>query len=244
MKVGEYDNSIFYRLACGCGSTDHDTFIELEKDDGDVWMNMYSKLEYPSWYRSIFRRLKDSLKIIFKGNVDIESSLYFKNEEHILSFIESLKEGMNYVKGMQGMFNIEKVSNNAFLPEKIHKSDAGYDLRTPYDFSLNPNETKLIDFGFRIELLPGYAAFIMNRSGIVLNYGVSMKLAVGLIDSSFRGNIVAPFLNTTNDNIYFKRGDRISQMVIMKVPFTSIKEGSVNINTDRGKNGLGSSGLK
>ena len=44
MKTEEFDNSIYYRLLCGCGSKDHDVTLEFEHDEKIpemIFLNMY-----------------------------------------------------------------------------------------------------------------------------------------------------------------------------------------------------------
>ena len=61
-------------------------------------------------------------------------------------------------------------------------------------------------------------------------------------NSSYRGNIKTILFNTTRLPVYFKKGDKISQMVFNRIPETSLEEGIVSIDTDRGEGGMGSTG--
>ena len=59
----------------------------------------------------------------------------------------------------------------------------------------------------------------------------------------YRGSIRCPMYNFGEGPIQFKRGNRIAQLVIKKTENIKLAEGKVNIDTDRGENGFGSTGL-
>ena len=144
---------------------------------------------------------------------------------------------MNEIK-----FKVEKMSEDAHIPTKKYKSDSGYDVYTPISFILKPMEMKLIDFKIKIETLPGYEIQMRNRSGMVTNYHVFMLLGVGTIDEGYRGNIMAPFINFGDKEVMFNKGDRIAQIVIKKTENVELVEENINLETDRGEFGFGSSG--
>lgn len=109
MKTNEFGNAVFYRIACDCGSNEHDLHIEFEKDPEIpemIFLNFYKKLEWSSywgdddkWYKNLRNRIKGALKILFKGYIEVEESFILGGEEHIDSFIKALEEGKQYLKG-------------------------------------------------------------------------------------------------------------------------------------------------
>jgi len=128
------------------------------------------------------------------------------------------------------------------MPTRAHETDVGWDHHTPMDFNLMPGETKRIDFGIVVEIQPGYEIQVRNRSGIVWKYSVMMALGTGTIDPEYRGHIMAPFYNFGTEMMNFSRGDRLAQMVIKKVYDVRLTEGIVDMNTERGDGGFGSTG--
>lgn len=54
---------------------------------------------------------------------------------------------------------VKRLSEEAFLPKKMHEGDAGYDLSVPRDTVLRRGR-RVIDLEFAIELPRGYAATI------------------------------------------------------------------------------------
>ena len=107
MKTAEYDDSVYYRLPCSCGSDDHDITLEFEHDKkfpGMLFLNMYKDLAWSSYWgdRNIFERiwkkLKVAFRILFVGYIEVEESFIFQGEDQIDSFIEALTEGKESMK--------------------------------------------------------------------------------------------------------------------------------------------------
>jgi hypothetical protein len=111
MKTDEFKDSIYYRIACGCGSNDHDLTIEFEydKDLPDmVSLNLYKKLVWTSHYGTgnfitrFWKRITGALKVLFLGYIEVEESLILRDEGHIDSFIKALEEGKQYIQKLNG----------------------------------------------------------------------------------------------------------------------------------------------
>ena len=107
MKTEEFDNAIYYRLPCSCGSKDHDVTLEFEHDKkfpDILFLNMYVNLAWSSYwgdtnfFQIVWKRIKTSLKILFVGYIEVEESFIFKGEDHIDAFIEALHEGKRLMK--------------------------------------------------------------------------------------------------------------------------------------------------
>ena len=108
MKTEEFEDSIYYRIACSCGSDDHDMTIEFEHDKkfpSMLFVNMYKKLAWSSywgmdntWYKNIWKRITGAAKMLFKGYIEVEESFILKGEDHVDSFIKALEEGKVYIK--------------------------------------------------------------------------------------------------------------------------------------------------
>ncbi len=136
---------------------------------------------------------------------------------------------------------LEEGSNQ---PVRARKGDAGYDLCSRESLILKPFERALIPTGVHIELPEDYAAFVLPRSGLAINKGLSLVNSPGLIDSNFRGEIQAIAINLDPQNdIEIKAGDRIAQLVIQKVEnLTFTITDGLNSST-RNEAGFGSSGV-
>jgi len=130
-------------------------------------------------------------------------------------------------------------------PKFAHEGDAGLDLYSTIDYLLKPFERKLVPTGIKVEIPEGYAGFVQPRSGLAINHGISLVNTPGLIDSGYRGEIKAILVNLDPvENFEIRRGDKICQMVIMKVENTQIIFIDELNDSDRGEGGFGSTGLK
>ena len=130
-------------------------------------------------------------------------------------------------------------------PSCAYAGDAGVDLRATCDFELKPFERKLIPSGIAIALPEGYAGFVMPRSGLAAKHGISIVNAPGLIDSNYRGEIKISLINLDpNETFRASRGDRIAQLVVMRVEEASFTLCDELEESARGASGFGSSGVK
>ena len=105
------------------------------------------------------------------------------------------------------------------LPSYAHPDDAGLDLRSTIDITVDPAGGRaLVPTGISIAIPAGFAGFVLPRSGNALKYGVTLANTPGLIDAAYRGEIKVILLNTDPTTPFeVKRGDRIAQLVIQRV---------------------------
>ena len=96
--------------------------------------------------------------------------------------------------------------------------------------------------GIALALPPGYAGFVLPRSGLALKHGVTVVNSPGLIDCAYRGEIKVVVLNTDPQASYrITRGDRIAQLVVQRVAEVRWSEVDSLDDNDRG-GGFGHSG--
>ena len=122
--------------------------------------------------------------------------------------------------------------------------DAGYDLRSTVDISLESGQRALIPTGVSIALPAGYVGLVHPRSGLAAKYGVTVLNAPGTVDAGYRGEIAVTLINHGQESFEVKRGDRIAQIIFQKfetVNFVSVTELP---GSRRGSAGFGSTGVK
>lgn len=138
----------------------------------------------------------------------------------------------------------KKTDSLALIPENAYAGDAGYDLCATEDVTLQPFERVLIPTGLAIQIPEGYAGFVLPRSGLALKQGLSLVNAPGLIDSNYRGELKVIAINLDPKTpIEVHVGDRIAQLVIMKVENVRFNEVDELDDSERGNGGFGSSGV-
>lgn len=131
------------------------------------------------------------------------------------------------------------LDGGAYMPEKAHEDDAGYDLRTPIDFAILPTYTAVIDTGVHVEIPKGYVGFLKSKSGLNIKNGIRSE---GVIDSGYTGSIKVNLYNDGKKGIKFNAGDKITQLVFLPIPETELVLTNKFAPTERGNNGFGSTG--
>ncbi len=131
------------------------------------------------------------------------------------------------------------------LPQYQTQGSSGMDLRANLDkkIILKSLERTLVPTGIYIELPQGYEAQIRARSGLALKKGLSLPNGIGTIDSDYRGELKIIFVNLGKEDIEINDGDRIAQMVIMKIERPEIEEVEILGDTERSQGGFGHTGL-
>jgi len=139
---------------------------------------------------------------------------------------------------------IKRLDPGVPLPKYSKGGDAGADIVTRVDLTLEPGERALAPTGIAIALPNGYAAFAHPRSGLAIKHGVSMVNTPGTIDAGFRGELQVILINLDpRESITFKRGDRIAQLVFQKIEHADFVEVEELPGSGRSDGGFGSTGL-
>ena len=129
------------------------------------------------------------------------------------------------------------------LPVAAKPGDAGVDLRSRVATTIAPRGRELVPTGIAIALPQGFAGFIVPRSGLALNHGITCLNAPGLIDSGYHGEIACILHNTDEEHAFtVEKGDRIAQLVIQRVEGVEFVEVDQLDETARGDGGFGHSG--
>lgn len=139
---------------------------------------------------------------------------------------------------------IKRLDDSLPLPEYKHRSeDAGMDLYSREEGVLKPGEYRLFKTGIAIALPQGYAGFINPRSGLAVDYGVTVLNADGVIDPGYRGEIGVPLINHGEEEFEVKKKTRIAQLVVQKYEEVEWKEVKELSTTNRGEGGFGHTGI-
>lgn len=137
----------------------------------------------------------------------------------------------------------QRIHPDAVLPAYAHPSDAGMDVRSVDDVTIEPGRRALVHTGLVMMLPPTYEAQVRPRSGLALKYGITVLNAPGTIDSGYRGEVGVVLANFGEAEFHVKKGDKIAQIVIAPVTQPVIVETDAADETDRGAGGFGSTGL-
>ena len=139
---------------------------------------------------------------------------------------------------------IKRLDPELPLPAYAHEGDAGLDLYSAENRTLQPLERALIATGIAVAIPEGHAGFVLPKSGLAIKRGLSVVNAPGLIDSHYRGEIKIIAINMdANMAIEITRGEKIAQLVIQRVERVELVEVASLDETVRGEGGFGSTGI-
>lgn len=146
----------------------------------------------------------------------------------------------------------KKLVPEAKTPYKSIDIDAGFDL-----YAISITETpEYIQYntGIAVEIPEGYVGLVFPRSSVT-KYDLMLKNSVGVIDASYRGEIMCRFhgIKTINYNagnkgatIYggkkYEVGERVAQIVFLELPKITLIEAEELSDTERGSGGFGHTG--
>lgn len=128
------------------------------------------------------------------------------------------------------------------LPTYARPDDAGLDLHTAEAVTLKPGDRMLVATGIALALPPGFAGFVLPRSGLALRHGVTLLNTPGLIDAGYRGEIKVLLVNHGTAAVTLARGDRVAQLVVQRVEQVVPAPVAVLPDHPRGIGGFGSTG--
>jgi dUTP pyrophosphatase len=129
------------------------------------------------------------------------------------------------------------------MPSYAHPLDAGADLVTTVDVTLEPGERAVVPTGLALALPSGYAGFVHPRSGLAARWGLSIVNAPGTVDAGYRGEIKVCLVNLDpRDPVHLNRGDRVAQLVVQRVENARFVETERLPESARGAGGYGSTG--
>ena len=145
---------------------------------------------------------------------------------------------------------IKRLHPNSVIPKYAKNGDAGMDL-TAVSAETDEYGNVVYHFGLAFEIPKGYVGLIFPRSSICKK-NLSLTNSVGVIDSGFRGEVTAKFKQANPfpisvkvdrsilNNLGYKVGDRVAQMIILPYPQIEFKEVDELSETERGTGGYGS----
>ncbi|MDU3458039.1 MAG: dUTP diphosphatase, partial [Peptoniphilus harei] len=131
------------------------------------------------------------------------------------------------------------------LPKYETEGSSGMDLRANLDENLilKPLDRVLVPTGLYFEFEKGYEAQVRARSGLALKKGLGLPNGIGTIDSDYRGELKVILINMSREDVVIEDGDRIAQVVFMKIETSELVEVEEISDTERSDGGFGHTGL-
>ena len=127
----------------------------------------------------------------------------------------------------------------------VTTENAGFDLFVPEGCVIAPGEMKFVSMGLKAAVVEGGAAahyWLVPRSS-TSKTGLILANSIGVIDRSYRGDLMGAFLNVSKVDVVLTRGQRLLQIVSRDMTsFSSVEIVDELDITERGEGGFGSTG--
>jgi len=150
------------------------------------------------------------------------------------------------ISNLHTEISISYLPNHGELPapSRATEGSVGYDIYAACDESvvIKPGDVKVIPSGFKLAVPRGYEAQVRPRSGLALNSRIGILNSPGTIDSDYRGQVGVILYNFGSEEFIVRRGSRIAQFVICKLPDVCLVELDRLDVTERGDGGFGHTG--
>jgi len=145
------------------------------------------------------------------------------------------------MQSQKPVLKVKRLHPEAKLPVRKREGDAGFDLFSVEELVLEPGERRAVSTGLAIELPPGHFGLVKDRSGLALKEG--LHCLAGVIDENYRGELKVVLINLGQKTVKLPKGSRIAQLLILPYAAPPVVEASELSQSQRGKEGFGSSGL-
>ena len=125
------------------------------------------------------------------------------------------------------------------------KNDSGFDLYVPQSITIEAGEIKLINMGVKCAVTKNTepSPYYLYARSSVSKRGIILVNSVGIIDSGYRGPLMAAFYNTKKEPVTIQSGDRIVQICMPDLSYSfNVQLVDSLDHTERGEGGLGSTG--
>ena len=145
-----------------------------------------------------------------------------------------------------------KLDEGAKMPTKAYNTDAGFDIYSREDKIVPARGSAIFDTGVHIDLpiikvfdgLFAYDEFLTagvlaSKSGLNVKHNITSE---GVVDIGYGGSIVAKLYNHGDTDYEVKKGDKISQLLIVPILPVELELVDELVGGERGNNGFGSSG--
>jgi dUTP pyrophosphatase len=136
---------------------------------------------------------------------------------------------------------IKKIHPEISILSYSHPGDAGLNVFSLEDYTLQPGERHVFNLGFALEFEEGYGAFMKDRSSMSRNAGV--HVLGGVFDAGYRGEYNVLLVNLGSEAYKIEKGYKIAQLVILPVGLAEFTEVEELSESSRGEGRFGSTGI-
>lgn len=197
--------------------------------------------QYPIWCTSCD----------YKSGIDCEEYLKLEGEFRMNNKVKS-----TITMETKKLRGFEQISTEQFnkdfdgfdsvyikMPKRGTSKSAGYDIFSPHDITLQPNEEIKMPTGLKVYMQDGEVLMAFPRSGLGFTYYCRLANTVGVIDSDYynnpknEGHMFVKLRNEGTKEMTIKQGEGMCQMIFM--PFLLVDDDSFDEGETR-QGGFGS----
>lgn len=135
-----------------------------------------------------------------------------------------------------------QLDDGAAQPRQAYKDDAGIDLALKHDLTVPVGAHRMGDTGVHVAIPEGHVGMLFVRSSTGIKRNLVLSNGTGIIDQGFTGSIKISLHNTGDTTQHIAAGDYIAQLVVIPIAPNNIAEVPQLPDSQRGTNGIGSSG--
>lgn len=137
---------------------------------------------------------------------------------------------------------VERIHPDAQLPTRGTDQAAGLDLSIVESVTINPGQSAMLHTGLRMAINPGWVGLIWPRSKLGAKKRV--QVLAGVIDSDYRGEVMVALLNSGDEPLELRKGDKVAQLILQPASLCDVVEVDRLDETGRGKRGVNCSELR
>lgn len=130
-----------------------------------------------------------------------------------------------------------KFNENVKKPIRKHYNDTGADIFMLEDDCIPAGKVAVIPLGFGIDLPDGFNAHIQTRTSIAKR-GIFIQQCA--IDAGYKGEIHMIVVNLSDEDFYFKAGDRLGYLEIAPCIYADLVD---DLGEEREAGAFGSTGV-
>ena len=149
------------------------------------------------------------------------------------------------------ILKIKTLNNHGHYNKEVEKpeGDSGIDLFFPNSVRVPRKQSLLVDFEIQCEMLHeiGQGAFLGTSFQLVPRSSIwrtplRQSNSIGIIDAGYRGHLMVPVDNISNEDYIIKSGERLFQIVHPSLEPFKVELVDEGCETERGSGGFGSTG--
>ena len=132
-----------------------------------------------------------------------------------------------------------KLDPGAIAPTRANNTDAGLDLYAMESGYITSHSKRVFRTGVHVELPENTCGLLVSKSGLNVKNSIT---TTGLIDQGYSGEIMVAMYNHGYSEYYVRKGDKISQLVVLPCIYEPVEVVDEIQGGERGNAGFGSSG--